>query len=339
VDDNLSTRLCTSLRHLPRCALTMRLGRGLAAVAAVAVLHGAAWAYVTARLQREVQARLDGLRRDGWVIQAEAPSYTGWPFAAAVGYHRVAVDGTAAGVPAAWSADEASIAIRAAQPGTLLIVPAGVQRWRLAGSAWVPLTAASFELAVDDAGTRLSGREVVLHLPSGSVGVAGLQARAAGRSLQVSLTGIEAAPFLEAGRAILDASLAGPVPVGPGPAAAAAAWRDGGGTVRVNGVTLEAGGLMVSASGTGGLDANLQPVLDLAAQVRGHRAALDRLVQAGRVAASAAVAAKAVLGLLSGRDADAPAAVRLKLADGVVSVAGFPFLRVPPLNWVPAPGQ
>ncbi len=315
------------------------LGRGLAAVAAVAALHGAAWTYATARLQREVEARLDGLRRDGWAIQAEAPSYSGWPFAAAVSYRRMAVDGAAAGVPAAWSADEASVAIRAAQPGTLLIVPSGAQRWRLTGAAWVPVTAASFELAANSAGIGLSGREVVLHLPGGSVGVAGLDARAAGRSLQVSLTGIEAAPFIEAGRATLDASLTGAVPAGPDPAGGAAAWRDGGGKVQVSSVTLEASGLAVSASGGGGLDADLQPMLDLAAQVRGHRAALDRLVQAGVVPASTAVAAKAVLGLLSGRDADAPAAVRLRLADAVVSVAGFPLLRVPFVNWAPVPGR
>jgi hypothetical protein len=314
------------------------IGRSLAAVAAVAVLHGLAWAYSTARLQREVEARLDGLHRDGWIIQAEAPSHAGWPFAAAVSYRRVTVDGAAAGVPAAWSADEASIVIRAAQPGTLLIVPSGVQSWRLAGSAWVPVTAASFELAADGAGTGLSGREVVLHLPGGSVGLAGLQAHAAGRSLQVSLMGIEAAPFMDAGRATLDAALTGPVPAAPD-RAAAAAWRDGGGTVQVNSVTLEANGLAVSASGGGGLDANLQPVLDLMAQVRGHRAALDRLVQAGAIPASTAVAAKAVLGLLSGRDADAPAVVHLRLADAVASVAGFPLLRVPPLNWSPVPGQ
>jgi len=319
--------------------VTRRLGRSLAVVAAVAVLHGAAWAYLTARLQRDVEARLDGLRRDGWDIRAEAPSRAGWPFAAVVSYRRVAMDGAAAGVPAAWSADEVSIALRAAQPGTLLIVPSGAQRWRLAGAAWVAVTAASFELAADGARIGLSGREVVLHLPGGPVGVADLQASAVDRSLQVGLTGIEAPPFMEAGRATLDASLTRPVPAGPDPAAAAAAWRDGGGTIQVSSVSLEAGGLTVSASGGGGLDAGLQPVLDLAAQVRGHRAALDRLVQAGAVPASTAVATKAVLGLLSGRDADAPAAVRLRLADAVVSVAGFPLLRVPFLNWTPMPGQ
>lgn len=339
MDDNRPVQPRVWWRLAQRCAAVTWLGRGLAAVAAATVLHGAAWAYLTAGLQREADARLDGLRRDGWVIQAEAPSYAGWPFAAAVSYRRIAVDGTAAGVPAAWSADEVSMVVHAAQPGTLLVVPAGVQRWRLAGAAWVPVTAASFELAMDGTATVLSGRGGALHLPGGPVGIAGLQARAVGRSLQVSLTGIEAAPFLEAGRATLDAVLTGPVPAGPGLAGSAAAWRDGGGTVQVSSVTLEAGGLVVSASGGGGLDASLQPVLDLVAQVRGHRAALDRLVQAGVVPASTAVAAKAVLGLLSGRDADAPATVRLRLADAVVSVAGFPVLRVPPLDFAPETKQ
>ena len=86
--------------------------------------------------------------------------------------------------------------------------------------------------------------------------------------------------------------------------------------MQVNTLVLEAGDLQASASGTGRLDATLQPVLDLTARVQGHRAALDRLVQAGVIQASAAVAAKAVLGLLSGRDPGAPATLPIRIAGG-----------------------
>ena len=54
-------------------------------------------------------------------------------------------------------------------------------------------------------------------------------------------------------------------------------------------------------------------------------------MQAGAVQASAAMAAKAVLGLLSGRDPGAPATLPVRVAGGVVSVYQDPAL-VPDLT-------
>ena len=311
--------------------------RGLAITAAVAALHGAVWAYAGARLEAEVAVTLDGLRRQGWVAVADAPRRTGWPLAAGVRYREVLLDGTSAGVPAAWSADDVDLSIHAAQPGTLLVALGGAQRWRLGRADWVQVTAASLLLNVDAANANAAGRDIVVHLPGGPVGIAGMHADLKGRSLRLDLTGIEAGPLLPAGRAMIEAALTGPLRPGPDPAAAAAAWRDGGGTVQVNRLMLEAGDLQASASGTGGLDATLQPVLDLTARVQGYRTALDRLVQAQVIQASAAVAAKAVLGLLSGRDPSAPATLPVHVAGGIVSVAGFPLLRVPGIDWMAEP--
>lgn len=93
--------------------------------------------------------------------------------------------------------------------------------------------------------------------------------------------------------------------------------------------------LAVDAAGTARLDDTLQPVLSLTAKVSGYRPALDKLVAAGVVTAPAATAAKAVLGLLSGHDAQAPATVPVRLDGGVLAIAGFPLLRLPPLAWTP----
>jgi hypothetical protein len=166
-----------------------------------------------------------------------------------------------------------------------------------------------------------------------------MHANLKGRTLQLDLTGIEAPPLLTAGHLMAETVLTGPLLPGPNPAAAAAAWRDGGGSLQVNAIQLEAGDLQASASGAASLDSALQPVLSLTARVQGHRAALDRLAQAGVIQASAALAAKAVLGLLSGRDPGAPATLPIRIAGGVVSVAGFPLLRLPAIDWTVEPRQ
>jgi hypothetical protein len=312
------------------------VARSLAVAAAVVALHGAAWFYASGRLEAEATAVLDDLRRQGWEIVADAPQRAGWPLAAGIRYRRVRMDGTSAGVPAAWRADDVDVRIRAVQPGTLLLAPSRMQQVRLGGGDWVEV-AASLQLAVQADSAEAVGRDLVLQLPGGPVGIAGMHANLRGRTLQLDLAGIEAGPLLSAGHFMGAAVLTGPLLPGPDPAAAAAAWRDGGGAVQVNTLQLEAGDLQASASGAAALDSALQPVLNLTARVQGYRAALDRLVQAGVIQASAAVAAKAVLGLLSGRDPGAPATLPIRVAGGVVSVAGFPLLRLPAVDWTAEP--
>lgn len=313
-----------------------RLARSMAVAVPVIALHGAAWFYASDRLEAEATAVLNDLRRQGWKIVADPPQRAGWPLAAGIRYRKVQMDGTSAGVPAAWRADDVDVRIRAVQPGTLLLAPSRMQQVRLGGGDWVEV-AASLQLAVQADSAEAVGRDLVVCLPGGPVGIAGMHANLRGRTLQLDLAGIEAGPLLSAGHLMGAAVLTGPLLPGPHPAAAAAAWRDGGGVVQVNTLQLEAGDLQASASGTAALDSALQPVLNLTARVQGYRAALDRLAQAGVIQAPAAVAAKAVLGLLSGRDPSAPATLPVRIAGGVVSVAGFPLMRLRAVDWTAEP--
>lgn len=318
--------------------MTTWLSRGLAVAAAAAALHGAAWFYATGRLASETGAALDDLRRQGWEVVSDAPQRTGWPFAAGVRYGRVRMDGTSAGVPAAWRADDLDVRLRAVEPGTLLLTPSRKQQVRLGGGDWLEL-AASLQLAVQAGSAGAVGHDLAAQLPGGPVGIAAVHANLQGRTLQLDLAGIEARPLPTPGHLMAETVLTGPLLPGPDPAAAAAAWRDGGGALQVNMLQIDAGDLQASASGTAGLDPALQPVLNLTARVQGYRTALDRLSQAGVIQPSAAVAAKAVLGLLSGPGPGAPATLPVRVAGGVVSVAGFPLLRVPPVDWTAGPRQ
>jgi len=309
---------------------------GGAALLAAAALHGAGWLYASQRVRSGAEAYLDSLRGEGWTITHMPVRLAGWPLAAAVQVPGFAADGSGAGVPVAWTATEVRIGVAATQPGTMRITPSGAQRWRVGAGPWTELTSDSFDLALDGRGAVLAVQG--LNLSGTSIHVASARAEVAELDVSATVTGASAGMLpwpVEA--ATLEATLTQPPPAS-GPAAAVA-WRDAGGLVQVRALTLSAGPVQASASGTARLDGQLQPGVDLTVLVRGHRPALDRLVQAGTIPEGTATAAKAVLGLLASRDPGAPAKVPVTLAGGVLAVAGFPLLRLPPLAWAAPPAD
>ena len=310
-----------------------------AAVLAVAALHGAGWAYASRRVRAETEAYLDGLRGNGWVVTAESSGIAGWPGAAAARYTGIALDGAAAGVPVAWAAAEVRVAVSAADPGRVQIIPSGLQRLRVGAGPWTDLTANASVLALDGRGGTLAIDGLTVGLPGGPVQAGTVRAAVTGLDFEATINGVSGTSLpwpIEAAR--LEGALTRPPPAALGPAAAAA-WRDAGGAAQVRALTVSAGPVQAAASGMARLDGALQPDVDLAVQVRGHRPALDRLVQGGTIPASAAVSAKAVLGLLASRDPDAPAKAQVRLSGGVLAVAGFPLLRLPPLAWAAGPAN
>ena len=309
-------------------------------ILAALVVHGLAWAYATNLLRTEYLAELDELRQQGWHVASEQPRRAGWPMAAALQLGPLTFDGTPAGVPLAWAVEDARLELGVRHPATLRIVPAGLQRIRLGQAPEFTLVAAAIEVQADGEALQIAGQDLLLALPGGNARVGMVQARVAGLAVQAVLTAVRLPdprlPPIE--RATLDAALTQRVPAGADPIQRAAQWRDHGGAVEVRTFDAEAGELAVQASGTAWLDAGLQPALDGTANLRGYRPALDAMVRAGAIPASAALAANAVLGLLSGRGGQAGASVPVRLADGVLSLAGFPLARLPAVGW-PAPGR
>jgi hypothetical protein len=92
-----------------------------------------------------------------------------------------------------------------------------------------------------------------------------------------------AAPPINFGKTIDElafaATLKGAFPAGP-LAQAAAAWRDAGGTIEVDNLHLDWGGLGITASGTFALDHKLQPVAAFSGSIEGIDAIVDALVAA-----------------------------------------------------------
>jgi len=77
-------------------------------------------------------------------------------------------------------------------------------------------------------------------------------------------------------------TIKGSVPAGP-LAPAVAAWRDAGGTIEVDSLHLQWGGLGVTANGTLALDQGLQPIAAFSGGIEGFGAILNALVAADQM--------------------------------------------------------
>jgi len=134
----------------------------------------------------------------------------------------------------------------------------------------------------------------------------------------------------------LDARLLGRIGGDDDRPAALAGWRDAGGIVEVEALSVEIGSLELDADGTLALDANLQPQAAFAARIRGFDEAVDKLTAARVIGGATATAAKLVLGALAKvppgggrREIKAPVTLQeQKLYVGPISVG-----RVPAVRW------
>ncbi len=129
------------------------------------------------------------------------------------------------------------------------------------------------------------------------------------------------------------ADLIGTVPPGE-PAAALAAWRDGGGLLQVRNLTLAWGTLDVRADGTVALDDMLRPQGAFSAHIAGLPEMLDALVAQGGMQPGAAAALRiAVLAFAEGRDRSGRPIVRVPvtLQDGTVFLGPVAVARLAPV--------
>lgn len=131
----------------------------------------------------------------------------------------------------------------------------------------------------------------------------------------------------------LDAVLTPPITLAGDLRTAAASWQAANGVTELSEFTLTAGRARASGKATLRLDASLQPKLDGVMHVTGYAAELDNLAAAGFLRLQTAVAAKAVLGLLAAPTLDGGADIRVQVADGILTVAQFPLMRLPVLEW------
>ena len=115
-----------------------------------------------------------------------------------------------------------------------------------------------------------------------------------------------------------------------------AAWRDSGGKMQVDRLTLNWGPLKIEATGTVTLDATLQPQAELTAKVRGFAQTVDALVAAGMVESQKAGLIKAGLASMAGppaSDGTATLTAPLSLRDRRLFLGPLQLAEFAPIMW------
>jgi len=336
----------------------------LVMVALLAAAHFAYWRSLVNGLQDGFAAFVAARRAAGWTVRASGLETGGWPLSATLRVRDLALEGGDPDLPGglAWGAQTLDLRVDLLSPGVLNLAAGGPQHLRfgtLPDIAYVAreMTAA---LPLSSDGLPRAVRATVRDLaaspaagPSrGPVTMGLLQADATmdwsaprdrpAVSVQIAAeaiglpSGIDWPLGSRISSTSMEAAVTGPLPP-PGPLArSAAAWRDGGGELRVHRMALGWGPLGLSGSGTLALDPGLQPSGTMQIRAVGFADALDALAAARVVAPGASTAAKAVLSLLAApSEPGAPpvADVPLVVQDGVLSLHQLPVWRVPPVAW------
>lgn len=332
------------------------------------------WFVAINRLESGFEAELVAARGAGWTVNAAPPKRGGWPLAAKLTVPGIAVSGAAAAVPVpiAWGAERLVLRVTLARPGLLTATAEGAERLRLGDGPELPVGADAVRVLIPlgadtrpelqainlrigkpgsaspDGGLTVSSLTahgasaadaarfdldaVTIGLPSAAAGQPGPGQSGPGRSgpwlfgpriASLSMAGVLHGPFPAAGAAPLS------------PAQVATAWRDGGGTLAIERLGLDWGALKLSGTGTLGLDRDLQPTGDATLLVPDYAGVIGALAEAGRIAAPAALAAKAVIGLIArGSDQESGGvALPVTLRDQTLALGQIPLARMPRFVW------
>jgi hypothetical protein len=340
-----------------------------AALSAVLLLlaHAIYWRIAAGRLQAGFQTWIENAQRQGWSVRTGGVTVGGWPIAAQLTVADPIVSGGEPLVPGGmtWDAGQVALRVELLQPWQLVVAPVGMQHLRFRDGTEVKFVADRMDAvtplqpepsrAVDVQASRL--RVLLPDLggaeSSVTVGVAGCALRFAASAeageeslgFAVSAEAIELPDSIHwpLGRSVksfsADGALEGPLPSAASPAGFAKAWRDSGGSLKVQKANLVWGPLTLELAATLALDEQLQPMGAGNSRIIGYDATLDALAGNGVLTRSAVTAAKAVLSLLANAPAEGEAAeveVPLTLQYRTLSMRQVPLIRFPELDW-PSP--
>jgi hypothetical protein len=323
------------------------IGR-VALIALLVVFHTAAWWVAIAALRGGTRDWAARQRAGGTDVALGDLTPAGWPFAATLRFHARLGPG---GLPAGLVVDaDLTTGIALDRPR---VIETAIRRARVSGGGIGPVVATAAAWTMDLAWAHpdhvwIEASDWRADWTGGGIGVASWRADSTptdGAGLHFMLT----ARDLDLGHAVrvppalgdrvagieLDAALpAGPPPVAPTAQASATAWRGAGGAIDLNRLAVRYGPLDASVSGRLALDAALRPAGSLAVSARGLPAFVDALGAWDGLPPRTGQAVAGVLALLAGGGGE-PVSLPVVLADGRVSVAGFPLARLPRLGWEP----
>ncbi len=333
----------------------------LVLVGLLAAAHGAAWTWTTGALAVGMSDWVTQRRAEGWSIDHGPPTRGGWPFAARLTLDdvRVAAPARAGEAGFVHEAERLVLQLAPPRPDRLQVLLEGRQSIS-SGDGAIPFAARRIALDLP-----LGGRPAPLGLEVAELGAAmpagALQLRAAralvhppgatnravegesaivialqAEGLVLPASPVTAALGQDVAAVSVDAQVLGVRPLRGAPATMAAAWRDGGGAIEVSSLVLRWGPLRGDAQGSIMLDPALQPRLRATLRLVDAPQAVEALARAGQLDRQAARSIQAVLAFLSRTPPEGgPPRVELPVAvaDGTLTVARVPVLRVAPIAW------
>jgi hypothetical protein len=332
----------------------------LAVIVAVGLASFLVWRWAEGRMAQAFADWQRQMATQGWTVGAGSISRGGWPFSANLIVSDYAMTGGALLIPggAAYTAGRIVIRLDVRQPGAVQVLASGPQSLRLSGTPALPFFADRLTVTIPVTTDRpptnagLDASDVRFGGLAGGLTIGLLQAQAdwsgtKPTDLRVSAEAITLPPNIPAplgphiASATAEGSFSGSIPAdAASPAQSAAGWRDSGGTVELRRIAVGWGPLGVSGNATVKLDANLQPDVTASLRLVGVEQTVAALAQAHVISARAALAARAVAGLMVDAPEDKGAAgvrVPVTLRDGTVSLGLIPLMTVPNLNWPAAP--
>jgi hypothetical protein len=333
---------------IPRIARRLFAGFGLLLILAGG--YGLWWHYLSETLRDDLDHWVAEQAAAGWKISTGTVAVSGFPL------HVVfSLSAPGAVDPSGnfWQGPPLAVAIPLLDPRRPHLEAPGLHVLAIKGHDSVSISAdgAAADLVIDDHGFH----EVTLALVTASagslhVGRLEIQLRrlAVGKvdhtvpswGLQVSLDnlGLPEDPRLLFGSSIsavrLETHLAGSLSGGP-VKQSLAVWRDDGGTLEIDTLSIEWPPLALSGKGTLALDRDLQPILASSCNVRGLLKAIDALTSSGVVRPQDAGFAKLAFGLLMKTDKDGTQSlsVPLTVQNRQLSVGPAKLLELPALVW------
>jgi hypothetical protein len=324
---------------------------GLAVLVTLAAAHALLWRWATERLAVQTLVTAEMLRAQGWTVTLGAPVAEGWPLAARVRFADVTLAKDLSAVPGgfAYHAAAASVSIGLTDPRHVVLAFHGAQKLR------VGLAAADFTAALTDATLPLAYDPQLLPVDVAikALSVALPDASAvdvATVALHLDLPATPAVPFsLHLKADGIDLPQGSPVAaLGPriarlefaatlsGPTQGTlVTWRDGGGELALQQLSVDWGTLSLDGGGAVHLDAKLQPAGRSTLRLAGASAALDALVNAKVIDPRGATSAMAVLSLLQKPQPNGPPVIELPLTlqDQTLQLGHFRLLRMPDIVW------
>ena len=320
------------------------------------------WRIAIGQLREGFDAWMILAQSEGWDVRHGAIATGGWPSAATLRIEDVTISGPRSGpgpFVLSGGSEAVLLRVRLTRPDVLDIVPLGLRPVRFNDGPPVPVSAGhlrlrfTLEVNAPPSTMEIDAEGLTVTLPgTGLISVGRLDLRAdlkpdAGRDQAAIAFSAAARPVSlpdgvrwGLGPEVRDASvegvLNGPLPAGPGLAARATAWRDGGGSLEIHHLLLGWGPARIDATATLALDEDLQPMGAGTSKIAGYGAALDALAANAVLSRSAATAAKAMLSLLANTPAEGQpeeVEVPLSLQFRTLSVRQVPLARLPELDW------